>query len=230
MIDVVYTGTRTPELAVEGVRLHHLPMLVSVPRPLPPDLSTRLRDGAHAVFYSKNAVEQAVASLGADPLRAAKSIWAVGRRTAAALEEATGRTVSTPEEQSFEGILTVIKKALPRDETIVSFELADTPRPLDEALPKHDVLSVATYETRAYDYDDLDGVLRKLGPRWVVFASPRAYHSFTSNLHHRSVGDNYRVCSIGPSTSRAIERAGGRVDHTAAEPDLESLLRELTEQ
>jgi uroporphyrinogen-III synthase len=90
-----------------------------------------------------------------------------------------------------------------------------------------DVVSVDAYTTMPCHWDDLDGLLRRLNPQWVVFTSPRGYQAFASNLHHRTIGDSYRVAVIGDTTRDAVTASGGRVDFVPPMPSVSELLREL---
>ena len=229
MITVVYTGTRPPD-AIEGLEVVHLPMLERVKLALPPELSPELSDPKythrHAVFYSQNAVELVVETLGADAF-AGVTIWAVGERTAQVVEQLTGQSAQSPKRQDFLGLTESLREQVRGDDFVVSFEVSGGDRRLDEmALPAR-VTSVAAYETVAANWDDLDGLLRRIAPRWVVFGSPRAFDAFRNNLHHRVVGDSYRVAAIGHTTSDAIIAAGDRVDFVPDDPDLRQLLTAL---
>jgi uroporphyrinogen-III synthase len=230
MIRVVYTGTRRAD-DVRGLIIDHLPMLERVALPLPDDLSVRLRgDGGHAdrraVFYSRNAAKVVFDQLTPEDFDGVQ-VWAVGARSAEWLADRLGRDVRSPERQDFEGLVSELSDAVSTDTLLFSFELAGTERRLDRRGLPAEVLSIPVYETVACNWDDLDGLLRRIEPAWVVFASPRGWESFRDNLHHRPVGDAYRVAVIGPNTRDAIVEQGGRVDLVAATPDLEELLREI---
>lgn len=229
MIKVVYTGTREPG-EVSGVELVHLPMLARLALPLRADLDQELhRDGhptRHAVFFSRNAAEYALDALGRTAF-SATTVWAVGEQTASWLGSVLDQDVRHPAREDFVGLVEELQAAIGADDLVVSFELEGTDRPLEEVGLPCRVVSVPTYKTVGTNWDDLDGVLRRIAPQWVVFASPRAFDVFRENLHHRVVGDCYRVAAIGPSTRDAIEQAGDRVDFVPERPDLEALLGEL---
>lgn len=231
MIKIVYTGTRPPE-PVPGVEIVHLPMLERVDRAIPAEVADVLRSPtAHriAVFYSQNAAQTVLEALGPEAFDGVE-VWAVGEKTAQWLAQRLSSPVHRPQDQSFAGVVTELRGALKGETIVVSFELAGTERRLDEARLPMRVLSVLAYETVPCHWDDLDGLLRRLAPRWVVFASPRAYDAFCANLHHRVIGDAYRVAAIGPTTRTAIERAGGRVDFTPETPDLAELMAALADR
>lgn len=226
MTRVVYTGTRAPQTPEADVELHHLPMLESIPRRIPPEVSEVLRDASRkrfALFYSRNAADHVCDVVSPDTFDGCE-IWAVGARTAQTLAERLARKVHSPKVQTFAGLLAELQEIVADDALVVSFELASSER--DLALDA-EILSVPTYETVAYNYDDLDGLLRRIDPRWVLFASPRAYGAFRRNLHHRHVGDSYRVAAIGTTTRDAILEAGDRVDFVPDTPDLTATLRAL---
>lgn len=229
MIRIVYTGSRRPE-DVDGLIVDHLPMLERVDRPLPDDLTTVLRSDADriAVFYSQNGAQRVFEKLTPDDFRGVE-VWAVGDKTAGWLADRLDQPVLSPAQQDFDGLLDDLRDAVSDDSVVVSFELAGTERRLsDEDLPG-EVLSISTYETVPCNWDDLDGLLRRISPAWVVFASPRGWEAFRDNLHHRPVGDSYRVAVIGPNTRDAIVEQGGRVDLVPPAPDLDALLRQLAE-
>lgn len=228
MICVLYTGSRPPDRVVEGVALHHVPMLETVPLTIGEKAREALRSDHRriAVFYSQNAVSHVLGEIGPE-LFSDCELWAVGERTAEQLEEHVGVRPQVPPTQTFEGLVELLRPEVTPQTLIISFELASSPRTLSGAGLDARVLSVPAYDTRAYNYDDLDALLRRLQPQWVVFASPRGHAAFRANLHHRTVGDNYRVAAIGTTTRDAILEAGDRVDHVASTPDLDVLLREL---
>ena len=230
MTRVVYTGTRPPDDVAFGIELHHLPMLETVPLAIGSEVRSALGASGRrlAVFYSHNAAEHVVDALGERSFEGCE-IWAVGDRTAEYLTERLRTEVGTPETKTYDGLVEALRGRDAADATIVSFELATSERRLADEGLQGTVLSVPTYETVAYNYDDLDGLLRKIGPRWVVFASPRAHEAFKANLHHRPLGDSYRVAVIGPTTRDAIVEAGDRVDFMPDEPDLAALLRKLAD-
>lgn len=230
---VIYTGTREPSASgteLAGIELVHLPMLERVALPLPNDVAHELgnveRVHRHVAFYSQNAVEVVLEGLGADAFDGVQ-FWAVGEQTAEAIESAFGRPALSPDKQDFVGLTEMLRRTVRGGDLVVSFELSGGERRLDEMSLPAKVLSVATYDTRPTHWDDLDGLLRRIGPRWVIFASPRAFEAFRDNLHHRVVGDSYRVAAIGPTTRDAIQRSGDRVDLTPGSPDLAALLREI---
>ena len=226
MTRIVYTGTRAPKTPEPGVELHHLPMLESIPRRIASEVGDALRDASRkrfALFYSRNAAEHVCDVIPADAFDGCE-LWAVGARTAQTLADRLSREVHSPKVQTFAGLLAELEDVVAEDALVVSFELASSER--DLAL-RATILNVPTYETVAYNYDDLDGLLRRIDPRWVLFASPRAYEAFRSNLHHRPVGDSYRVAAIGTTTRDAILDAGDRVDFVPDTPDLAATLRAL---
>lgn len=228
MISVVYTGTREPQ-PVEGLELHHLPMLERTGLPLRDDVRDVLANPETvAIFYSKNAADCVLGELSEDDFAEAE-IWAVGARTAKYLSNRLARSIHRPDDQEFHGLVEALRPVV-AGRTVVSFELEGTSRRLSSAGLDADVISVDAYATTPCHWDDLDGLLRRIGPQWVVFTSPRGYESFADNLHHRTIGDSYRVAAIGSTTRDAILRAKGRVDFVPNVPSVPALLRELMNQ
>jgi uroporphyrinogen-III synthase len=229
MIRVIYTGTR-PAGDAAGLIIDHLPMLERIALPLPDDLAPRLQSEVHArriaVFYSQNAARRVFDQLSPTDFDGVE-VWAVGEKTAAWLEEELGRPVHHPGQQDFEGLVADLSDTVSEDDLVISFELAGTERRLEEAALGCEVLSISAYETVPCHWDDLDGLLRRIQPAWVVFASPRGWEAFRANLHHRPVGDSYRVAVIGPNTRDAIELQGGRVDLVPDTPNLDELFKEI---
>lgn len=228
MTRVVYTGTREPP-QVPGIELHHLPMLERVALPLPPALVSKLGSDTPGVvvFFSTNAAQRVLDELEPSAFAGAQ-VWAVGDKTAQWLTETLGQKIHRPARQDFEGLVAELTEAVPPETPIISFELQGSERRLEDELTDRKVTSIPAYETLPCNWDDLDGLLRRIDPRWVIFASPRGYSAFTANLHHRPVGDSYRVAVIGPNTRDHIVARGGRVDLVPESPDVEAILRELS--
>lgn len=224
MTTIVYTGTREPE-AVSGHTIVHLPMLEALPLPLPDDLGGGIAGATHLVFYSVHAAEIILQTFAASLSHA--TIWAVGQRTSDCLARGVDGVINVPTRENFLGLLDELRPTIGPHDRIVSFEAEGTEHRLAAQSLEVPVRSVATYRTVATHWDDLDSLLRRVAPTWVIFSSPRGFATFCDNLHHRIIGDAYRIAAIGPTTASAIEAAGARVDFVARSPDLAALVDAL---
>ncbi|MFB6264528.1 MAG: uroporphyrinogen-III synthase [Bradymonadaceae bacterium] len=223
---VLYTGTRPPEVDRSDVTVDHVPMLEAKPLDIRPDQVTALLDGPVAVvIYSRNAVA-ALDELGLGSELADRDEiewWAVGPKTADAVEEVVGTRPEIPERHDFEGIKAELARTdLP--ERVVALSLAGNRRDLSSVLRSRGVAFTdrPVYETRPVDHPDLAARLREAPPDWVFLTSPRGVAIFMAQAGG-TVPERTRLAAIGPSTAQALSGRGVQVDAVPDDPSVEGM-------
>ena len=169
------------------------------------------------LFTSPNAVE-AWHALGLSLQEIDPKIGAVGEKTARALRTFGGEVALIGESQNAEGLAdTFLRRTAMRQEVEGAVGLPRGNRSLttlQERLEAHAVktLPVTIYQTLTCDWQagEVDA---------VVLASPSAAGALPEE-----VGKHVKLISIGPSTSREVERRGWRYIQTET-PSAEAILR-----
>jgi uroporphyrinogen-III synthase len=186
----------------------------------------RLETYAWVIFPSANAVRfflERVTAAGRAGLPAGVRVAAVGRATAALLEERGVRVDAVPEEflgtalaaalGEVHGLHLLLPRAdIGRAETVASLEAAGAR-----------VDAITVYHTVPAEPDAVGLAALVEGVDAVTFTSPSTFTNFTSLLRDRAAALLARVtiASIGPVTSAAIRAAGFPVhiepaEHTTA--------------
>jgi uroporphyrinogen-III synthase len=232
---VVYTGTTAPSLAQSGparhLRLEHMPMLEKTPLDFDAkQIQILVRQPCTLVFYSQNSVDVVADSGVLDPIDLSEhTIWSVGQKTAARVDERFAHDVNVPEDERFEGLLDAFEAA-PPPEPIVAFALEDSPRSLAERLRRLDnVHDVPVYRTCPVLYPGLDARLDALAPDWIAFTSPRGVHTFLSQITDfdpTCVG----LAAIGPTTAEALAEHGLEPTLVPPRPDKELMVELIARQ
>ena len=243
-LNIVYTGTRPPSFASQGVAIHHLPMLE--PRCIPFDveaLRAIIRDRpATLVFYSQSGARCVIDSGLMEGLPAISvRCWAVGEATGRLLHDRLGLEVFVPEEQCFEALVPALCPTVPDDGVVLSFEIDDGERSLHDACTGRpfEVVSTPVYGTSFREHRGLRAELEALGQAWVVFSSPRGFEGFLRNLGEDAVAelraaretakpDRLRFAAIGPTTTAALAARGFEPDLVPPEPSVDAMLQQIT--
>ena len=232
-VTVLYTGLRAPTDVPAGLRVMHRPMLeVEWTDASTSDLQNLLTPEAVLVVYSRTAVERLDAQdwLEQLPELAGLPWWAVGQKTAEALQDRLGIWAHVPEDQHFDGLVDALKRHLrnagPR--RLISLSLEGTRRDLNAALPdgSSESVDLPLYRTVEAEYPNLAEELRARPPDWIAFTSSKGVDAFASNVDLGSV--DARIAAIGPSTAEHLRTHGLSVDFVPNEPGRAALLSGLS--
>lgn len=221
-LSVVYTGTRQPE-PPPGVRVLHLPMLAIEPREVDESaVRSYAQPGTNLVFYSSNGVDSVARQTRLlDEAPSGVRFWAVGSKTAEALQILGHGNVSVPADEAFDGLV----EELPAGRH-VSFELEGGIRSLADARPNDSVLTVVCYAS-VPQVDDERPIWRQSAPDWIVFTSPRGFDSFLAHTAADAWLRASRTAAIGPTTAESMTARGHQPTFVPDEPDGEKLLQSL---
>lgn len=221
---VLFTGLRAPPTK-EGVDVFHLPALEF--RTLAfsiSDVVAAIETCDAVCLYSQRAIE----SIEKEPriLRALldrkPQLVVVGRKTGDAWQQKIDPRCDPETCRTFVELVTALK-GRPDLETIVALELQDGPRSLARSNVPQQVTAFEVYATsRSVPDSRTWDEVTTFDPEWVAFTSPRGVRSFAKKI--RELDTSFRIASIGPTTSSAIERAGLKVSVEAVDPSAEKLL------
>jgi uroporphyrinogen-III synthase len=232
-VTVLYTGLRAPSEVPAGLRVMHRPMLeVEWTDASTSDLRKLLTPEAMLVVYSRTAVERLDAQDWLDQLPELAGLpwWAVGQKTAEALQERLGIWAHVPDDQHFDGLVDALNRHLrnagPR--RLISLSLDGTRRDLNAALPdgSSDWFDLPLYRTVEAEYPNLAEELRAQPPDWIAFTSSKAVDAFAANVD--LVSANARIAAIGPSTADHLRTLGLSVDFVPDEPGRAAVLSGLS--
>ncbi|MGM0555997.1 MAG: uroporphyrinogen-III synthase [Myxococcota bacterium] len=208
-VRIAYTGTRAPDVQDSGFVLLHLPMLESDPVEFNPAIIAELlKAEVQVVFFSSKAVSAVSNSplekhFDADNVQ----IWAVGSKTAEAIEDALGVVANVPDRQDFDGICAALER--PDTRKIVVFGLEGGPRNLGDALTDRVVHEFPVYRTFPRLYPNLGDVLREFAPDWIAFTSPRGLDAFASQADQFDFAwRDVDTAAIGPTTGDSLREHG----------------------
>jgi uroporphyrinogen-III synthase len=232
-VSVLYTGLRAPAEVPPGLSVVHRPMLdVEWTDASPSDLEGLLTPEAILVVYSRTAVERLDVQdwLARLPELTELPWWAVGQKTADALETRLGLRAQVPDDQHFDGLVETLSRHL-RDagpRRLISLSLEGTRRDLDAALPEgaSDWVDCPLYRTVKAEYPNLAEELRVQPPDWIAFTSSKGVDAFASNVDLESA--DARIAAIGPSTAEHLRTLGLSVDFVPDEPGRAALLSGLS--
>ena len=227
---VLYTGTRPPP-PHPRLDLRHLPLLEVRPLPVDwPALANSLSQGPPTalVFTSSHAARLAHQAGLFDSLRPEHHpIWCVGPRTAGPLAS-LGLQVHLPPDDArhFEGLTAAMAAHLQLPHHILALSLEDSPRDLADALPHHQIDTLAVYATGPRRPEDLHEALGDLLPvDWIALLSPRGLDALWEVAP--ALLRQARLAAIGPPTSAAIEARGLEVAAMCEEPGARALLEAI---
>ncbi len=209
-IRVLDTGTRRPDRIPECLDVRHQPALrrspVEVDTTLVSELLSRRR---HLVFYSRYAVQVVVDKkliATADDHR----LWAVGQKTATALEKNFAGPIQIPDDECFTGLrqaLSQCDEALP----IAAFGLLGTTRDLSSIAAQWgvDFTCIPVYQSVPVDAESLVRAFTAHRPHWITVTSSRGAHSIADaldagTLRRLHTAGDLRFAAIGPSTAETM--------------------------
>jgi uroporphyrinogen-III synthase len=230
LVEVVYTGTRSPTFDDPRLRIHHMPMLEAVPVDFDQKrVEILVRQPCTLIFYSQNSVSSVAESGVLDEIDLSEhTIWAVGEKTADEVHERFGTVASVPDDERFDGLVdTFLQNPPPRP--IVAFSLKGSPRDLARRLREPgNVHEVPVYHTCPVLYPSLSADLARIGADWVAFTSPRGVGTFYSQAEGVNVSQ-FQFAAIGPTTAAAIKERGLRPSLVLNTPDKNLMMRRIVD-
>ncbi len=233
---VIDTGTHPAETIPESLEVRHFPALER--RALNLDrvaVAQALSKQSHVLFYSKYGAQVVLDSKIFSPLSRHR-FWAVGKKTAAYIEERLNINVSVPKTENFKHLCQAVRASedpLP----LVAFGLLDHERDLSELAAD---LGVEFEHIPVYDSEAAVN-MRKLTesfdedrPDWLAFTSSRGAAIVIDALTTKTLSKlqkkkKIRLAAIGPSTAETIEEFELNVDLIADSPDREKLLEAIAD-
>jgi uroporphyrinogen-III synthase len=229
---VLYTGLRAPG-KVAGVRITHLPLLITEPLPIDrAALQAHLDHGPCGLVFASPRAPRLIQALDLSSGGHAHQGWAVGVKTAEVMREALPwlAAIHTPPEdaQHFRALCDAMRAAhsagaLPH--TLLALALEDSPRDLGEALSDLADVAVHTieiYATHARPTEELRAALQAAGPHeWLVITSPRGAEALYAAIG--PARPDAKLVAIGPTTAAALEALGWPPDFTPPTPALDAL-------
>ncbi len=225
VVTVVYTGTRAPTFEDARLRVAHMPMLEAAPVDFDhKKVQLLVKQPCTLVFYSQNSVHVVAQSGVLDDIDLSKhSVWAVGEKTAAAIETRFEVTAKTPDDERFEGLVETFERhspALPA----VAFGLKDSPRSLASALAEtSDIYDIPVYRTCPRLFPGLAQKIAELDADWIAFTSPRGVGTFVSQadgVDFNALG----LAAIGPTTAGALTERGLEPSLVMETPDKNEMM------
>ncbi|MFZ1864096.1 MAG: uroporphyrinogen-III C-methyltransferase [Polyangiales bacterium] len=199
------------------------------------EAATRLDRYGWLLFTSANTVDAVFAAIEREGLDARAvgraRVCAIGHKTESALRTHGVRADLVPDEAHAEGVIAALRPMLGANERVLlpRAEVAREilPEALQQAGAKVDV--VVAYRTLAPAPRDLDRIRSLVDPEEadiVLFTSSSTVQNLADVLGDDAVPrlDALDLFSIGPVTTRAAERLGLRVQGTAADQSIESLV------
>lgn len=231
MTTIFYTGKTLPKTAAAHIRLVHCPTI-----------TTRLRadlraqcirfDIDHAqtlgvVVYSSTGVF-AITQI-ADLLNIEQCVfWCVGKKTQTRLRSHFPEAqIHTPETQNFAGLVDCLQQQ-DTPPILLSIELVDTPRALAKHLVHPNILTIEAYESLKCHHKQINAFHHSGNIDWVVITSPKGAAGFFESLC-KTRGQNFKIASIGPTTTAAIEALGYAVDYQPVHPNTESIIQHIAQ-
>ncbi|MFW5968143.1 MAG: uroporphyrinogen-III synthase [Persicimonas sp.] len=228
---VVYTGISEPDTHHPLLEIEHLPMLQVGPVDFDAEKVRALtRQPCTLVFYSKNSA-RIVAEHGLfEGIDLSNhTVWAVGQKTAAAVEAHLDVSARVPERERFEGLVDQLNSG-DHARPIVAFSLQGSPRELPRALDdREDVFEIPVYRTFPRPYPALVERLADLSPDWIAFTSPRGVDTFISQAEGFDLSA-VALAAIGPTTAGALRDHGLSPAIVLDTPDRERMMERIKER
>ena len=225
-------------LEAEGAEVIALPLLdIRPPRDWAPldDAIARLGEFDWTIFTSPNSVDfffQRIDRAGADSRAFAScSVAAVGMSTAKRLASRGIEPDLVPDTQSQEGLVTAFEELPVSDKSFLVPASSIGRTLLDEKLEARGarISRVVAYVNEPPDPSsiELPGALVEGDIDLFVFASPSSVHNFCEVLGRQRAVDMLatgQIAAIGPTTTRAVEECGRKVDVQPEESSIRHLV------
>lgn len=231
---VIDTGTTPAYPIPAGMEVCHFPALIRSPLEIRrSDVEALLARPHQILFYSCFAIEVVSnAQLISNP--GDHNYWAVGSRSAEAIEVHFGVVPGSPEIEDFEHLKEmVLASGIKRP--ILSLGLLGQYRPLDDVAAALGVSwnDFSVYESRASDQEKCRELLKHFDPHWITFTSSRGARAFVDALGAEVLREKLqrkelRLAAIGPSTAATLVQADLEPTLVATIPDRRLLLAEIS--